>query len=579
MSESVLPTETLFKPCAVVPVYNHHEKLDRVIASLQAHNLHCILVNDGSNDVTTKAITQMADQHTDISLYHLIWNQGKGSAVMEGLMLAQQAGFTHAVQIDADGQHDSNALPELLESAEQCPGTLITGKPVYDACAPKSRLYGRKITQFWVCIETLSRDIEDAMIGFRVYPLKATCQLIRDVDITRRMDFDIDIIVRLNWAGMPIKSVPVKISYPEDGISHFNAVADNIRISALHTRLFFGMLRRSPSLIRRFSKRHSEHWADAQERGSQLGIRFLLTVYRLLGNKAFTMMLMPVMAYFYATGRTARTASLDYLSKLYAVTPEALPHKPDNRLSFKHFIRFGHSLADRFGAWLGKIPLSQLEIRGKEALEEKLNSGRGAVLLVSHLGNIELCRALANIKQNNKALPVNVLVHTRHAPSFNKIMEDVNPDSNIRLIQVDTIGPDTSIMLSDMIERGEMVAIAADRVATGGSQNTSVTAQFLGHDALFPKGPFVLASVLRCPVFTLFCTRQNISRLNNKQQKQYLLDIEPFADPLVLPRKQRNEYLTDYAQQYASRLEAVCLRSPLEWFNFFDFWQAPGENK
>ena len=559
---------TNFHPCAIIPVYNHHEKLPEVLEALQDLGLHCILVDDGSNNTTKAVLRQLEADMNSISLYYLSWNQGKGAAVMEGLMRAQQAGFSHAIQIDADGQHDRKALPELLKTAQQFPEALVNGKPVYNESAPKSRLYGRKITQFWVYVETLSKDIEDAMIGFRVYPLAATCRLIQEIDIARRMDFDIEIIVRLNWAGTAVKSVPVKIYYPEDGLSHFDTVADNIRISALHTRLFFGMLKRLPMLIRRFSERNARHWSGIQERGSETGIRILLATYRLLGHKAFSAMLTPVMAYFFATGRSARSASIDYLTRLYQTSPDSLPAKPDFKMSFRHFLSFGHSLADRFGAWLGKISLDQLDIRGKEAVLDELGNGQGVVLLVSHLGNIELCRALANLSPNGQSLPVNVLVHTKHAPAFNRIMEEVNPDSNIRLIQVNNIGPDTSILLSEMIDRGEIVAIAADRVPVTTDEHSTVTAQFLDQDALFPKGPFVLSSILRCPVFTVFCTRQ--------ENQRFLLDIQPFANPLLLPRKQRNDALENFAQIYASRLETVCKRSPLEWFNFFDFWQTSG---
>ena len=561
--------DELFRPCAVIPVYNHHQQLGKVVASLKELGLHCILVNDGSDATTCHELDKLAESDSSIQLFHLSWNQGKGSAVMEGLMQAQKAGFTHAVQIDADGQHDSKALPALLGQARSYPDALITGAPVYDESAPKSRLYGRKITRFWVCIETLSTEIEDAMIGFRVYPLDSTCQLIQSIDISRRMDFDIEIIVRLFWQGVSVKSVPVSIDYPDDGISHFNALSDNIRISLLHSRLFFGMLKRLPQLLSFRSKRqNTDNWSNLQERGSEFGIRFLLKTYNLLGHKAFSLMLMPVMAYFFLTGRSARKASRDYLEKLYAVSPEALGRKPDSKLSFKHFSAFGHNLADRFAAWSGKITLDHLDIQGSEHFEEKLNQQQGVVLLVSHSGNIEICRALANLKKDGTPLPVNVLVHTHHAPGFNKVMQEVNPDSNIRLIQVADIGPDTSIMLSEMIERGEIVAIAADRVPAHSDSNASISASFLGHKALFPKGPFILSSILGCPVYTVSCTRQG--------KQKFLLDIQPFGDPLKLPRKQRAEMLDQYVQEYAHRLEQTCLRSPLEWFNFFDFWQKSG---
>ncbi len=557
-----------FNPCAIIPVYNHHAQLAKVVQSLHAQGLHCILINDGSDSQIAEKLEVLSESSADITLSHLSWNQGKGAAVMDGLMRAKAAGFTHAIQVDADGQHDTSALPELMSTAQQYPDALISGRPVYDSSVPKSRLYGRKITQFWVCIETLSRNITDAMVGFRVYPLASVCQLITSTDITRRMDFDIEIMVRLDWAGVPIKSVPVNIIYPEGGTSHFDAVQDNIRISLLHTRLFFGMLKRLPVLLPRHFKKtaeHDKHWMNHKERGTALGIRILLAVYRRLGHKAFVAMLMPVMAYFFATGRKARQASQDYLGRLYKVAPEALSAPPALKDSFRHFLSFGYTLADRFASWSGSITMEQLEIKGHDALLNHLREGEGVILLVSHLGNIELCRALADLKADDLSLMVNVLVHTRHAPAFNKVMQEVNPKSNVRLIQVSSIGPDTSIMLSEMLERGEMVAIASDRLPDQVDENTAVEACFLDEAALFPKGPFILSAILRSPVFTVFCTR--------KGNNEFLLDIKPFANPVKLPRKQRHEHIAQYAQQYASRLETACKQSPFEWFNFFNFWQ------
>ena len=556
-----------FRPCAIIPVFNHHQKLAAVINALHQSGLHCILVDDGSSG-ETKAVLKSLAKKPHISLFELSWTQGKGAAVMDGLMRAQRMEFTHAIQIDADGQHDTSALPDLLAMAQAHPDALISGQPAYDSSAPRSRLYGRKITRFWVCIETLSTSLPDAMIGFRVYPLSATCQLIQKTDISRRMDFDIEILVRLYWAGVPIKSVPVHIAYPADGLSHFDVFHDNLRISWLHTRLCFGMLRRFPLLLRRFSRNKPSNWHQMKERGSGFGIHILLTTYRLLGHRAFTILLTPVMVYFFLTGKTARQASRDYLQRLYNVAPASLPRKPDSRLSFQHFMSFGQALADRFAAWLGQIPLDRLDIEGKDQVVDKLNRGQGVVLLTSHLGNIELCRALASLSSPDRELPVNVLVHTRHAEAFNRILANVNPETHFRLIQIDTIGPDTAILLSDMIERGEIVAIAADRVPANSTANDTTVAKFLGGDAHFPKGALVLSSILACPVFTVFCTRNG--------QGGFLLEIHPLADPLLLPRKQRQEQITMYTQRYANQLEKVCKKAPLEWFNFFDFWQKSG---
>ena len=560
--------DSVFRPCAVVPVYNHYHHLPGIVDFLHNQELPVFLVDDGSDPETRDALQKLAESRDDIRLSRLSWNQGKGAAVMDGLVRAKEAGFTHGVQVDADGQHDLGALQALLNEARQHPDALISGTPEYDDSAPLSRVYGRRITRFWVWVETLSTEISDAMIGFRVYPLDSVCRLIDEVDLTRRMDFDIEVVVRMNWEGVPVRSVPVRIFYPEDGVSHFHAVRDNIRISLLHTRLCMGTLVRLPQLLRkRFQKQDQNHWSNIQERGSELGIRILLSVYRLFGHKIFSLILMPVMAYYFATGRSARQASLEYLQKLHQFSPDSFQDTPGLKTSFRHFISFGHTLADRFAAWSGSVGMNQLTVNGREPIEQRLANGEGVVLLVSHLGNVELCRALADLNTGDVPLRINVLVHTRHALTFNRVMEKVNPDSNVRLIQVDSIGPDTSIMLSDMIDRGEMVAIAADRLPEQDA-GVSLEANFLGERARLPKGPFILASILRCPVFTLFCTRTDASK--------YRLDVELFADPLVLPRKQREQHLSDAAQTFADRLGAACQRAPLEWFNFFSFWHIPG---
>ncbi len=556
----------VFRPCAVIPVFNHHQKLAGVISALRLHGLHCILVDDGSNSETKAALHQLAKEPY-ITAWQLSWNQGKGTAVMEGLMRAQQAGFSHAIQIDADGQHDTTVLPELLATARTHPGALITGQPVYDDSIPKSRLYGRKFSHVCVCIETLWAHAPDAMIGFRVYPLTATCRLIQNTDITRRMDFDTDIMVRLRWAGVAIKAVPVRITYPEDGLSHFDALHDTLRIIYLHTRLLFAMPGHLPQLLRGHTDQ--QDWHQLQERGSTLGINILLSAYRVLGQRAFRTLLLPVTTYFFLTGKTARQASRDYLHRLYQVAPQSLPRKPDRWLSFQHFMSFADALTDRFVACLGQISLNRLDIVGNDLVLEKLKrNNKGVVFLTSHLGNIDLCRALVSLGDIQRPTPVNVLVHTHHAGAFHRVLAKAHPDTQLRLIPVDTIGPDTAIALSEMIARGEIVAIAADRIPINSKQSNITSAQFLGASARFPKGPLVLASILECPVFTVFCTRQRKNR--------FLLTIELFADPLVLPEKQRQEQIATYAQNYADRLEAVCKQAPLEWFNFFDYWSKSG---
>lgn len=233
---------------AVIPVYNHAVPVVRVAHALRAHGLPVLLVDDGSEPVCAAALDRLAAED-GIELLRLPHNQGKGGAVMAGLVHAAGLGWTHALQIDADGQHDTDDVPAFLAQSRLHPDHFICGCPVYDASVPKGRLYGRYATHIWVWINTLSFTVRDSMCGFRIYPLAPTVDLLRRTRIGRRMDFDVEIAVRLVWAGVPVINQPTRVRYPEDGVSHFRVLGDNVLISAMHTRLFFGMLWRAPRLL------------------------------------------------------------------------------------------------------------------------------------------------------------------------------------------------------------------------------------------------------------------------------------------------------------------------------------------
>lgn len=233
----------------VIPVYNHGHAIGTVAAAVRAVGLPLILVDDGSEPGCAATLAGIAAADADIALVRLPVNQGKGGAMIAGFREARLRGYRHVLQIDADGQHDSNDIPRFVELARQHPDAVICGCPVFDDSVPRSRLYGRYATHVWVWINTLSTAIRDSMCGFRVYPLAPVIALIDRVPIGRRMDFDIDVLVRLYWDGVAIVNQPTRVRYPLDGVSHFDLWRDNLRISAIHTRLFFGMLPRLPLLL------------------------------------------------------------------------------------------------------------------------------------------------------------------------------------------------------------------------------------------------------------------------------------------------------------------------------------------
>lgn len=240
-----------FRPGLVVPIYDHGATIGALVDHFAVHGLPIYIVDDGSGVATQEVLARIAQCCSLVRLARLPRNQGKGAAVMHGFRLAHAGGMTHALQIDADGQHDSRDIPRFLERGRARPDAVICGQPIYDASVPKARLYGRYVTHFWVWIETLSFAIKDSMCGFRLYPLAATCELIDQVAIPERMDFDTAVVVRLAWRGVPIENLPTRVTYPAGGVSHFNLWRDNARISLMHARLVCGMLLRLPLLLMR----------------------------------------------------------------------------------------------------------------------------------------------------------------------------------------------------------------------------------------------------------------------------------------------------------------------------------------
>jgi len=241
-----------FRPVIIVPVYNHATPVARLVEKIQAFDVPCVLVDDGSESSGSLALDDLQKKYPDtVHVMHLPENQGKGGAVMAGFRNAAEQGYTHVLQIDADGQHEPADIPGFLQEASGYPDDVICGCPIYDTSVPKARLYGRYATHIWVWINTLSFEIRDSMCGFRVYPLASTIKVLDSNEIGKRMDFDIDIMVRSHWRGIRVRNRPTRVIYPEDGVSHFDAFRDNVRISKMHAKFFFIMLLTWPAILLR----------------------------------------------------------------------------------------------------------------------------------------------------------------------------------------------------------------------------------------------------------------------------------------------------------------------------------------
>lgn len=222
------------KFCLVIPIYRHLEQFKAFVTKLPA--MPIFLINDGNSPSDREQLSKIAARH-HLILISLPHNQGKNAALLAGMKAAYSQGFDYAVQIDADGQHQVEDIAKFINLSKQNPQAIINACPIYDHTVPKSRLYGRKITNFWVVIETGGCYIKDAMCGFRVYPLKPLTPLLNRGLVFNRMGGDIEIIVKAHWMGLKIINVPTKVVYPKDGFSNFRTFTDNLKISLLHSLL------------------------------------------------------------------------------------------------------------------------------------------------------------------------------------------------------------------------------------------------------------------------------------------------------------------------------------------------------
>jgi predicted LPLAT superfamily acyltransferase len=305
------------------------------------------------------------------------------------------------------------------------------------------------------------------------------------------------------------------------------------------------------------------HWAQINEFSFVAGIRLLFSICRNLGRWPFRFALYPVLLWYLVTKPEARASSSDYLRRI-AAYQDASRIRLGMIGVLSHFASFAENLLDRMLLWSGLFKAERIEFHGQEQMVAQMAEKRGCLLICSHLGNLDLGR----VASKRAGLKLTVLVHTKHAEVFNRLLAQLDPESQLNLIQVTEVSAATVVLLSEKVGRGEFVAIAGDRIPV--SSNPRIApAMFLGEMAPFPVGPYILASLLRCPVYLLFSLRAG---------RTSEIHFELFRESILLPREGRDGALAGLVAEYARRLEYFCLRAPLQWFNFYDFWHLSTVN-
>jgi predicted LPLAT superfamily acyltransferase len=303
----------------------------------------------------------------------------------------------------------------------------------------------------------------------------------------------------------------------------------------------------------------SQHWVTVKEAGALNGMRIMVWVHSIFGRPVFGIVLVPVMIYFFIRRGTSRRASMDYLRRVKRCYPESLGGRSLTWLSFRHYLAFGHSLLDKYLAWAQTPAGIAMDPEEEKILLEVEASGKGCLIIGSHFGNLEYSRGIAI---RHPGLVINVLMYDQHAEKFNALMKESESESRMNLIQVTDLDFELALQLREKVQRGEWVVIAGDRVPVGENKRIC-RAMFFGNKANFPVGPYVLASLLHCPVYLLHCFRI---------EEHYRLVIEFFEDEIRLQGKNKQQVYERAAQKFAQALEKQVAQSPLQWFNFYDFW-------
>lgn len=316
-----------------------------------------------------------------------------------------------------------------------------------------------------------------------------------------------------------------------------------------------------PALTRPLSQARAPHWAELDEFSFVAGMRLLLWLYRCLRRWPFRMVLYPVVFWYMITTPVARAASRLCLARVAAFRGHS--HSKPNGISvLRHFASFAENILDKMLMWSGWFDTDRVKLHGADLISGQIAARRGGIFICAHFGNLELCRVMS---RRQPGLKLTVLTHTLHAEKFNRLLACLDPQSQINLLQVTEITPATAMVLAAKVARGEFIAIAGDRIPV--SLNARVAlALFLGAPAPFPIGPYVLASLLNCPAYTIFALRRG--RISE-------IYLELFQESIRLPRQERDASLQALAAQYAERLERFCLAAPFQWFNFYDFWRLP----
>lgn len=548
--------------CALVPVYDNAGTVSGVVDGALAHLKDVVVVDDGSTDGGTEDLAHRKGVH----LVRLDRNHGKGEALRRGLERAGRMGFTHAIAIDADGQHDPAHIPDFIAAIEEDPGAIIIGvRRMQEAGAPGASRFGRAFSNFWFKVQTW-QDVDDAQCGYRAYPVERTLAL---GTRSKRYTIEHEVIVRAAWSGVPVRSnVAIDVTYGDDIVSHFDKFVDNFKFTALNASLTVArytglhrLLARDVPPPVRSDASTTPAWVHGRSLGTRPGYWWFGMLARTGGIDAAYRFLDVVVTYYAALApREYREASRDYLARVF---PEASRFEHRKHM-WRHFRSFGETVLDH--ALVPQLGLEGFDVGGTglDHIQRTAGGGKGLILLGAHFGPWQF----GAVGLGGLGIKVKIAAVIQEARAMDSYLTQVRARSSHpmpEILLLDGESPFGSMTIADALGRGDVVALHADRHLLG----RSVVKEFLGSPARFPLGPFVISELTGAPMAIWFAAKVD-------RRTVRITVHEPF-NVRSGTRRDRNERLEEALERYVTLLENTVRTHPYQWYNFYRFWELDEE--
>ncbi len=540
----------IFRPAVLIPSCDGSAVMHNIDTVCSA-DIPVFVVYNGSDGMILKNLQERAEGNALVDVITINKKPEQGRAVAAGFEYLIDSGFTHVVQLDGDDRYDLTGIGEVLELCSAEPEKMILAYSISE-----TGTFRRKLSKFFTTVITLSSDIKDGHCGYRCYPLQAVEAVMKKHKLTFGTTFNPSMAIYLNWLGVKTVNFEVVLVGSTTQLPYMRKLKENFSFIIFFLLSFFRMILKSPSLmIRNFSQKKRLSWHTIPERGSLLGLRFTLNIYRIIGPRLIWLVVHPVLFYFFLTGKSARKASHDYLTRLF--DQGVLPERPGLSLQYKHFVKFAQAMMDRIRIYLGEGDQFELPWHGRDIIDGYLDKKVGVLLTGAHLGSFELLHLLADERDSEK---VHALMYTKHAMMMKKLFHGIKGVAHLNVIDLENMDIDKMLMMREFVSRGEHIGILADRPAANAEERVEYV-DFLGSPAPFPVGPWQLAGFLKAPVLLIFgiCTGH----------EKYEIFCEEFI-PIQNSRGKTD--LSATVGAYASRLEHYCKNYPLQWFNFYKFW-------